>query len=177
MLPERGLVNYLEAQAVVRTLERLAAEPHLRSSRGGDRPRVAVFSLFPAQVQLLRHLIRQAPALAALDLEVDVPAALRQRECAVVLLSLTRSHSHRAVAYGEDPETLALALTRARDRLILVGDPGTLARRSHWEGALDHLNEAAAGREREILGQLVRYLQGHGRHPHVFRWREGSGPS
>jgi hypothetical protein len=179
VLPERGLVNYLEAQAVVRTLERLAADPLLQGSAGAARPQVAVLSLFPAQVQLLRHLIRQAPALAAagLDVAVDLPAAFRQRECAVALLSLTRSHSHRAVAYGEDPETLVLALTRARHRLILVGDPGTLARRSHWEGALDHLNEAAAGRERQIVTHLVRYLQGQGPHPHVFRWREGSGPS
>jgi superfamily I DNA and/or RNA helicase len=109
-----------------------------------------------------------------LDLEVGVPALFRQRECPVVLVSLTRSHTHRAVSYGEGPQALALALTRARDRLLLFGDPGTLVRRSHWQGRLDHLDETAAAREREVIAQLVRYLQGHGPHPRAFHLREGS---
>jgi hypothetical protein len=106
---------------------------------------------------------------------VDVPGAFRQREAPIVLLSLTRSHSHRAVSFGEEPQTLAQGLTRARCRLIIFGDPGTLARRGQWEGPLDHLDEMAAGRERRLIGQLLRYLQGHGPHAEVFHLCEGSG--
>jgi hypothetical protein len=169
-LPNQGFVNYLEAQTVVRHLEALAGT--------APRPRVAVLALFPAQAELIRRLIRQSPRLAAdaTDIEVDVPAAFRQREAPVVLLSLTRSHSHRAVSFGDGPQTLALALTRARDRLVLFGDPGTLARRGQWEGPLDHLDAPTAERERQLVTRLLDYLHGRGRHPDVFQPGEGSRP-
>jgi superfamily I DNA and/or RNA helicase len=172
-LPGRGIVNYLEAQAVVRRLEALIAdEPGQRAEDGA----VAVLALYPAQVELLRRLIGQSAKLksAAVPITVDLPAALRQRESRVVLLSLTRSHTHRAVSLGEGPQALTLALTRARARLILFGDPGTFVRRSQWAGALDHLDEAAAAREGQVVTRLVRYLQGQGRHPQAFHLSEGS---
>jgi hypothetical protein len=172
-LPGRGYVNYLEAQAVVRRLEALLTES---AARRGDLTEVAVLALYPSQVQLIRRMICQSARLKAsnVPLIVDLPAALRQREAQVVVLSLTRSHGHRAVSFGDGPQTLTLALTRARQRLILVGDPGTLLRRAQREGALDHLDDAAAARERDIIRRLVCYLEGHGRHPSAFHLVEGS---
>ncbi len=180
-LPERGLVNYLEAQAVLRTLEALVADPAVQALAGrrGEHSAhtVGVMALYPAQVELIRRLMQQSPTLAAteVDVKVDVPAAFGEQECWVVLLSLTRSHTHRAVSFGDGPRSVALALTRARARLVLFGDPGTLVRRSQWDSALDHLDEAASARERELVAQLVHYLQGHGPHPQTFHLREGGG--
>jgi hypothetical protein len=172
-LPNAGIVNIQEAQAVLRVLETLAAEPGLR---GSDAPAVGVVALYEAQACLIRVLMQQSPALAAADIEVrvDVPTGFRQREYPIVLVSLTRSHTHRAVPFGAGPEALALALTRARDRLIVFGDAGTLARRCRWETSLDHLDEAASARERALLAGLVAHVQGNGPHRHAFRVREGS---
>jgi superfamily I DNA and/or RNA helicase len=164
-------VNYLEAQAVVRRLEELAGETDAAAA-------VAVVALYPAQAELIRRLIGQSARLSAggLRVDVDAPAAFRQREYPVVLVSLTRSHGHRAVSFGDEASLLGLALTRARRRLILFGDVGTLARRSQWEGVLDHLDEAAAAREGQVVGRLLDYLQGRGRHARVFRLSGGGGP-
>jgi hypothetical protein len=169
-LPDAGRVNYLEAQAVVRTLEALAADPGVRAAR----PSVGVVALYPAQAALIRRLLQQSPAPAALDLTVDVPEGFRERECAIALVSLTRSHGHRAVSFGDGPASLALALTRARAKLYLFGDVGTLARRSQWPNALDHLDEVASARERAVIGRLVAYAEGQGPHAHLFRLHEGS---
>jgi hypothetical protein len=201
VLPRHGLVNYLEARALVQRLEVLVgdndfraacqrwrerrAEPceHDCSSLAechcaglDDSPAVAVMALYPAQAELLRHLIRQSPVLAdgPVAIEVGLPSAFCQRECLLALVSLTRSHAHRAVSFGDHPHDLAQALTRAAAGLILFGDPGTLARRSQWRGALDHLDESAAQQEGRVVGQLVHYLQGHGPHPAAFHLHEGS---
>jgi superfamily I DNA and/or RNA helicase len=167
-LPNTGFVNYLEAQAVVRELEALAS---CGESDGQPMSRLAVLALYPAQAELIRRMIRQSPRLAARgpEVEVTVPGAFRQRESPVVLVSLTRSHSHRAVSFGEGPQTLALALTRARERLIIFGDPGTLARRGQWEGPLDQLDETTAGLERRWVTRLLAHVPGQGRHPEVIR--------
>jgi hypothetical protein len=174
-LPRRGVVNLAEAQAVVRRLEHLSADEGLWSTEPSG---VAVVALYRAQAELIRRLVRESPVLAkrGLPVEVNVPGAFRQREFSTVLVSLTRSHSHRAVSFGEETGQLTVALTRARRRLILFGDPGTLARREQWEGVLDHLDEAAAAREGLLVGRLVRYLQGGGRASRAFRLGEGGGP-
>lgn len=167
-LPDHGFVNYGEAQAVVRHLEQLASE--------AGKSSVAVMALYPAQAALIRNLMKQSPTLSASAFmpAVDVPGAFRQREFATVLLSLTRSHLHRAVSFGDGPAQLGLALTRARSKLVLFGDPGTLARRCQWSGAVDHLDEATAGRERDILAQLLRYLEGQGPHQRAFLLHSGN---
>jgi hypothetical protein len=180
-LNHRGFVNYLEAQAVVRVLQGLVADPALRAAgarqaaEGQAQPVIGVLALYPAQAELIRRLMEQVPALAApeVSVKVDVPAAFREGECLIGLISLTRSHSHRAVSYGEGPHLLVRALTRARARLILFGDPGTLARRSQWEAPLDHLDEAASAWEQAIMSRLVDYLHGHGTHGSCFQLGEG----
>ncbi len=167
ILPRKGLVNYIEAAAVVRALERLPQ----------GEPLPAVIALYAAQAELIRTLIGRSPALSGRPApRVDVPGAFRETECDAVLVSLTRSHAHRAVTFGEDPGQLALALTRARRRLVVFGDAGTLARRAQWAGPLDHLDESAAGREREIVGRLLEYIHGHGAHREGFAVAEGPSP-
>jgi hypothetical protein len=199
VLPRQGLVNYLEARALVQTLEHLVADPAFQaasaqwlasqamscacvdsecgSQAGGTehRPVVGVIGLYPAQVELLRLLVRRAASLTAMAnlIEIGLPVAFRQRECWVALVSLTRSHTHRAVSYGEGPQSLTEACTRAARKLILFGDPATLARRSQWQGTLDHLDEAAAQAERGLAARLVAYIQGQGPRAETFRVREG----
>ena len=101
-LPHRGLVNLFEARAIVRKLENLLADPdfraaaeewagcfvsvsHLPSPKWAvdRRPAVAVMALYPAQVELVRLLAAQSPALTAapLAIEVGTPDSFRQREC------------------------------------------------------------------------------------------------
>ncbi len=203
ILPRQGLVNYLEARALLKRLESLVRDGAFRAAcerwrqrpawpcahgcavssaecgcpRPETGPAVAVMALYPAQVELLRHLIRQTPALAEcpFPIEVGLPSAFGQRECLLAFVGLTRSHTHRAVSYGDHPHVLAQALTRAASGLVLFGDPGTLTRRSQWHGALDHLDETAAQREGSLVRRIVQYLHGQGRHPAAFHLYQGSG--
>ena len=154
-LPARGFVNYLEAQALFRRLETWMQKEASPSSR------VAVLALYEGQAILLRRLVEQSEMLRSrsFGLEIALPSRMHQRECDLIFLSLTRSHPHRSVAFGEDARELPLALTRARSRLIVFGDPGTLCKRCHWHGPLDHLDAHAAHQEHLRLSRLLAYLQ------------------
>lgn len=183
LLPDRGLVNYREAVEVVRFLESLTNDSNFKQTaqawrqRHADQgykadtqspacPNVAVMALYPAQVELLRHLVKRSTLNDAVSVEVGLPQDFRQRECQIALVSLTRSHSHRAVTYGSTPGLLARALTIATDRITLFGDAGTLIRRSHWDGPVDHLQGADAQQERNLVLRLVGCLP-HDRPPRL----------
>jgi hypothetical protein len=183
-LPAGGLVNYLEACAVVKELEALVTDSDFRreavdwlNSAGPSTPALAVIALYPAQADLIRHLVARVPALAncSVAFEIGTPDRFRQRECLAALVSLTRSHAQRPVSLGEGPQALALALTRACGRLLLFGDPGMLARRGQCAETVDHLDPAGSARERAMAAHLVTCIQGHGEADAAFRLRQENG--
>jgi hypothetical protein len=156
-LPTRGFVNYLEAQALIRRLEAWSQQEATNNCRA------AVLALYEGQAVLLRRLVEQSEILRARrhPLEIALPSRLHQRECDIVFLSLTRSHSHRASAYGDDVRELPLALTRARTRLIVFGDPGAVCKRLACPGPLDHHDAHDAQHEHAHLARLLACLQLH----------------
>lgn len=140
-LPNSGFVNVPEAQALIRYLE---AHP----SAG-----LAITSPFPTQVTVLRRLVSRSARLSRVPVLDSSEAACH--ECDLLAVSLTRSHVARAVTFGETPSILAGLLCRARKKLLLAGDPGTLARRLQWEGPVDHLDANEAARERDWVAALA----------------------
>ncbi len=165
-LPAQGVVNLPEAQAVVHKLEELVHDPALHQGvcvRGAcaSCPTVAVVALSPAQAELIRRLMRKSARLTHgnIHIEVGLPGAFRHRECQVCVVSLIRSQGSRAVAYSDTGDTLPLVLTRARQRIILLGDAGQLVRRGQWRGPLDRLDETAAAQEKRWVDQLLKHLQ------------------
>jgi AAA domain len=177
-----GFANHAEAQAIIGALEALARTRGMAcpcgSASPSDHGEIAVVALYPGQVELIRTLATQSQVLksANLSIEFGTPDVFREREYPMVLLSLTRSPAHRAVSFGEDPRMLELALTRARARLILFGDPGALARRGEWTGCVDHLDETASEREHQVVAGLVEYVRGRGHDPQAFQIRESVAP-
>jgi hypothetical protein len=156
-LPTRGYVNYLEAQTLIRRLEAWSQK------EAADTCRVAVLALYEGQAVLLRRLVEQSEILRGRrhPLEIAVPSRLHQRECDVVFLSLTRSHSQRASKFGEDERELPTALTRARSRLFVFGDAGAICKRLASPGALDHHDAHAAQQEHAHLARLLACVQPH----------------
>ncbi|MBM4070028.1 MAG: hypothetical protein FJ271_13910 [Planctomycetes bacterium] len=170
LVPSRGLVNCSEAQALVRRLETLVADTdNLKSICQPHAASIAVVALYGAQVELLRRLVARSQRIqqSGIPVEVGLPSAFIQREFAIVILGLTRSNP-RAVSFSDQAAHVVQALTRARSQVILIGDPGTLARRGQWQGRLDNLDETAAHQEEVLIKDLVRYLQGKGKHAWAF---------
>lgn len=152
-LPGHGFVNLPEAQAIAESLPRLSS----------DRT-ITISAPYRSQVELLRHYCKGFDRIVH-------HSELAHRECDVLVLSLTRSHATRAVTYGDEPATVIELLTRARNHLMIFGDPGTLARRAQWEGAIDHLDETSGERERQWVLALLHCLPSR---PQSVRKPEGA---
>ena len=129
-------MNPAEACAIVDLLAELLADPLTvaegeRMYRESGMPPIAVLTPYAAQAVLLRELLCRAEFHPRFGewLEVSTLDEYRQRECWFAVVSLTRSAPQRVVSYGEMGDELALALSRATHRVVLVGDAATLGRR------------------------------------------------
>ncbi|MSQ00977.1 MAG: hypothetical protein EXR71_03665 [Myxococcales bacterium] len=69
--------------------------------------------------------------------EVGSVNAFQGREKRVVLVSFVRSNADRALGFVADPRRLNVTVTRARERLILVGDSATLGAHPHYQRLID----------------------------------------
>jgi ATP-dependent RNA/DNA helicase IGHMBP2 len=82
---------------------------------------VAVIAPYAAQVRRLREL------LPVSGLEIDSVDGFQGREKEAVVLSLVRSNTEGEIGFLADVRRLNVALTRARRKLLVVGDSATLS--------------------------------------------------
>jgi ATP-dependent RNA/DNA helicase IGHMBP2 len=81
---------------------------------------VAVITPYAAQARWLRELV-PAP-----DIEVDTVDGFQGREKEAVVVSLVRSNRDGEIGFLGDIRRMNVALTRARRKLIVVGDSATI---------------------------------------------------
>jgi ATP-dependent RNA/DNA helicase IGHMBP2 len=101
---------------VVEALVDVFGESGLRGSN------LAVIAPYKAHVELLRDRIEDD------KIEIDTVDGFQGREKEVVIISFVRSNPSGAIGFLSDERRLNVSLTRARRKLILVGDVSTLTR-------------------------------------------------
>ncbi|BDG09872.1 AAA domain-containing protein [Anaeromyxobacter paludicola] len=123
--------------------ELVAAQVERVLSLGVSPAEVAVIAPYDAQVQRLRQLLS-----ARLDegLEVDTVDGFQGREKEAVLVSLTRSNDAGEVGFLADVRRMNVAVTRARKKLVVVGDGATVARHPFYEGFVRYAQEIGGWR-------------------------------
>jgi superfamily I DNA and/or RNA helicase len=104
---------------------------------------IAVISPYDAQVQRLRQLLGDE-----LDrgLEVDTVDGFQGREKDAVIVSLVRSNEGGEVGFLADVRRMNVAMTRARKKLVVIGDGATIARHPFYDAFLRHAERVGAWR-------------------------------
>src|SRR5207245_9702400 len=102
---------------------------------------IAVISPYDAQVQKLRQLLHEVE-----ELEIDTVDGFQGREKEAVVVSLVRSNPVGELGFVADIRRINVALTRARKKLIVVGDSATIARHPFHEGLVKYAERAGAWR-------------------------------
>jgi superfamily I DNA and/or RNA helicase len=104
---------------------------------------VAVIAPYDAQVQLVRQ--RLAARLEE-GLEVDSVDGFQGREKDAVVVSLVRSNEEGELGFLADIRRMNVALTRARRKLIVIGDSATVSRHPFYEGFFRYAERIGAWR-------------------------------
>lgn len=122
-------VNPAEAQLTLDTLkryfEKIGKERLLE-----ERVDVGIISPYKGQVQLLRRMLRQDRYWKPFrgQISVNTVDGFQGQERDVIVISLVRSNDQGAIGFLRDLRRMNVAITRARMKLIIVGDKGTVCR-------------------------------------------------
>ncbi|RYU95842.1 AAA domain-containing protein [Emticicia agri] len=92
-------------------------------------PTMAIISPYKEQINLLQSALAQSPDLQdyLAKISVNTIDSFQGQERDIVYISMTRSNSEGNIGFLADIRRMNVAMTRARKKLVIIGDSATLA--------------------------------------------------
>lgn len=137
-----SLSNPEEAQFLLQQLNNYVQE--LQAMYAADAfPSIAVISPYRHQVELLKEGISSHPSLCNLNgaLSVNTIDSFQGQERAAVFISMTRSNTDNIIGFLSDIRRMNVAMTRARKKLVVVGDSATLSQFAFYADFIKYAQE------------------------------------
>ncbi|MDN5358600.1 MAG: hypothetical protein PWP76_443 [Candidatus Diapherotrites archaeon] len=125
---DRGSESYynpVEAEVVTRAVHQLL-------ERGVKREWIGVITPYDAQRDFLSRILPE-------DVEVNTVDGFQGREKEVIVVSFVRSNRAGNIGFLNDLRRLNVALTRAKRKLVLVGDSETLGSHPTYKRLIEHV--------------------------------------
>ncbi|MBI5295014.1 MAG: AAA family ATPase [Chloroflexi bacterium] len=124
-------LNLMEAGLVLKKARALIAS-------GVQAEQIAVITPYSAQVRVLREKFK------TLDIEIDSVDGFQGREKEAVIVSLVRSNREGEVGFLADTRRMNVALTRARRKLIVIGDSATITSHPFYKQMVEYFEAIGA---------------------------------
>ena len=145
-----GRVNHDEALLTLNTLhdyfEKIGRQHVL-----DERIDVGIISPYRAQVQLLRRLVRGTAYFKPYRhlIAVNTVDGFQGQERDVILISLVRANDEGQIGFLRDLRRMNVAITRARMKLIILGDASTLTRHPFYKRLYDYVASLKAPQQQD----------------------------
>lgn len=129
-----GRINKSEAELSIEQLKgyitKIGRERFLN-----ERIDVGMISPYKAQVQYLRRLVRNDAFLKPYRqaITINTVDGFQGQERDVILISLVRANEEGQIGFLNDLRRMNVAITRARMKLIILGDASTLTRHAFYK--------------------------------------------
>ncbi|MCI7269521.1 MAG: AAA domain-containing protein [Prevotella sp.] len=136
-----GRINKEEAQLTLLSL----AEYFVRIGRQriiDERIDVGIISPYRAQVQYLRHLIKKTDFYKPFRkiISVNTVDGFQGQERDIIVISMVRSNEEGQIGFLRDLRRMNVAITRARMKLIILGDSATLIRHPFYRRLKEYID-------------------------------------
>ncbi|MEP1778741.1 AAA domain-containing protein [Reichenbachiella sp.] len=128
----KHLKNYLSSLATMEKSDELGS--------------VGIISPYKAQVIAMQEQLAsmEFDEPTANKIAVNTIDSFQGQERDVIYISLVRSNENGEIGFLSDTRRMNVALTRARKKLVVIGDSATIAQHPFYEGFLDYINEIDA---------------------------------
>lgn len=144
-----SLSNPEEARLLLRHLAMLINQLTARQPAIFEQPfSIGIIAPYREQVHCLREQLRASPMLSAYSpwIRVHTVDGFQGQECDLIYISMVRSNSRGEIGFLADQRRMNVALTRARKKLVVVGDSATLGKHAFYAGFLQYMDEIGAYR-------------------------------
>ena len=129
----KSFINNGEIDAIICELLHLRKE---QSQQGLEDhtifSKIGVISMYASQAEALRIKVRAALGEDH-GIEIHTVDGFQGRDKDTIIISTVRSNSSGQIGFLKDPRRLNVALTRARNRLLVFGNANTLSFPRYWE--------------------------------------------
>ena len=135
-----GRINKAEAELTLLALENYFTK--IGKARILDeRIDVGVISPYRAQVQYLRRLLKKKEFFKPYRslISVNTVDGFQGQERDVILISLVRANDEGQIGFLRDLRRMNVAITRARMKLIILGDASTMTRHPFYRKLYDYI--------------------------------------
>ena len=135
-----GRINKAEAELTLLALEQYF-EKIGKTRILNDRLDVGVISPYRAQVQYLRRLLMKREYFKPFRhlISVNTVDGFQGQERDIILISLVRSNDEGQIGFLRDLRRMNVAITRARMKLIILGDAPTLTRHPFYRKLYEYV--------------------------------------
>lgn len=149
-----GLSNPEEAGLLIQHLENWLDQARSKLGLGVEKISVAIVSPYREQVELIKRNLASNQKLKSFSkIRVGSIDGFQGQEADVVYISLVRSNDRKEIGFLRDIRRMNVALTRARMRLVVIGDSATLSNSDFYSSFIKFAEETGAYQSAwEIIG-------------------------
>jgi ATP-dependent RNA/DNA helicase IGHMBP2 len=117
--------------------------PHYQPA---DFPTIAIISPYKQQIYLLKEQLMHSPELSPYidKISVNTIDSFQGQERDIVYISMTRSNTENKIGFLSDIRRMNVAMTRARKKLVVIGDSGTLSQLPFYADFISYAEEKDA---------------------------------
>ncbi len=136
---DASLSNPEEAAFLLRHAASLVSALETRYPMGSF-PNIAIISPYRQQVHLLNELLTHNPSLQrhAPNITVNTIDSFQGQERDIVYIGMTRSNPDSRIGFLSEIRRMNVAMTRARKKLVVIGDSATLAQTPFYAGFIEY---------------------------------------
>ena len=135
-----GRVNKTEARLTLAALQLYIEKIGLRRAID-ESIDIGIISPYRAQVQHLRQLLKKEEYFRPLrhNISVNTVDGFQGQERDIILISLVRANDEGQIGFLSDIRRMNVAITRARMKLIILGDAPTMTRHKFYKALYDYI--------------------------------------
>nr|MBP6533128.1 IGHMBP2 family helicase [Bacteroidia bacterium] len=134
-----------EAQLLLKHLKNLL-EQYEQSNKQNRKITIGIISPYKEQVQLLTTKIAEDEYLKTYSSQIAIKTVdgFQGQERDVIYISLVRSNDSQEIGFLSDTRRMNVALTRAKKKLVVIGDSATFGNHPFYKSFLDYTESIGA---------------------------------
>jgi ATP-dependent RNA/DNA helicase IGHMBP2 len=99
---------------------------------------IGIISPYREQIRFMKEHLATDPRLASLPITIDTIDAFQGQEREIIYISLVRSNQKQEIGFLKDYRRMNVAMTRARRKLVIVGDSATIGEDPFYRSFLEY---------------------------------------